>query len=185
MGWKSSRCASAPIFGRWFSPRAAVRLAGVHATSAQHSSILRHGPLTAISIMRSPVSSTARSWRGRSACRIAFNTDGRTELAEWGWDQVIRWAHDDRMTGRAQMALSALEISMLPKSAGQRPFAGAARCQKACARTKGFGELFGRCDQAKSTCSQACRCATMSTPCAPMAFRRRLVEDHLRSVDNS
>jgi hypothetical protein len=43
---------------------------------------------------------------------FAFNTEGRTELPDGGWDQVIRWAHDDGMTGRAPNALSALEISM-------------------------------------------------------------------------
>ena len=49
---------------------------------------------------------------------FAFNTDGRTELPDGGWDQVIRWAHDDRMMGRAPTALSALEISLLPEARG-------------------------------------------------------------------
>src|SRR6266478_5761601 len=49
---------------------------------------------------------------------FAFNTDGRTELPDGGWDQVIRWAHDDRMIGRAPNALSALEITMLPEARG-------------------------------------------------------------------
>jgi len=29
------------------------------------------------------------------------NDDGRDELPDGGWDQVIRWAHEDRMIGRA------------------------------------------------------------------------------------
>lgn len=32
---------------------------------------------------------------------FAFNTDDRTELPDGGWDQVIRWAHQDSMIGRA------------------------------------------------------------------------------------
>jgi hypothetical protein len=35
-----------------------------------------------------------------SAERMA-NDDGRDELPDGGWDQVIRWAHEDRMIGRA------------------------------------------------------------------------------------
>lgn len=42
---------------------------------------------------------------------FAFNTEGRSELPDGGWDQIIRWAYDDRMTGRAPNAVSALEIS--------------------------------------------------------------------------
>jgi hypothetical protein len=34
---------------------------------------------------------------------FAINTEGRTELPDHGWDQVIRWAHDDGMIGRARM----------------------------------------------------------------------------------
>jgi len=32
---------------------------------------------------------------------FAFNVEGRDELPDGGWDQVIRWAHEDRMIGRA------------------------------------------------------------------------------------
>jgi len=56
---------------------------------------------------------------GRAFCvPFAFNTEGRAELPDGGWDQVIRWAHDDRMIGRAPNALSALEISLLPEARG-------------------------------------------------------------------
>jgi hypothetical protein len=32
---------------------------------------------------------------------FAFNTEDRAELPDGGWDQVIRWAHDDSLGGRA------------------------------------------------------------------------------------
>jgi hypothetical protein len=37
-----------------------------------------------------------------SAERMA-NDDGRDELPDGGWDQVIRWAHEDRMIGRVKL----------------------------------------------------------------------------------
>jgi GNAT superfamily N-acetyltransferase len=73
---------------------------------------------------------------------FAFNTDGRTELPDGGWDQVIRWAHDDRMIGRAPNALSALEISMLPEARGSGNSLALLSAMKACAKIKGFGEVF-------------------------------------------
>src|ERR1700692_2912061 len=73
---------------------------------------------------------------------FAINTDGRTELPDGGWDQVIRWAHDDRMIGRAPNALSALEISMLPEARGSGNSLALLGAMKACAKLKGFGEVF-------------------------------------------
>jgi hypothetical protein len=73
---------------------------------------------------------------------FAFNTDGRTELPDGGWDQVIRWAHDDRMIGCAPNALSALEISMLPEARGSGNSLALLGAMKACAKIKGFGEVF-------------------------------------------
>lgn len=73
---------------------------------------------------------------------FAFNTGGRTELPDGGWDQVIRWAHDDRMIGRAPNALSALEISMLPEARGSGNSLALLGAMKACAKIKGFGAVF-------------------------------------------
>ena len=73
---------------------------------------------------------------------FAFNTDGRAELPDGRWDQVIRWAHDDRMIGRAPNALSALEISMLPEARGSGNSLALLGAMKACAKVKGFGEVF-------------------------------------------
>jgi GNAT superfamily N-acetyltransferase len=73
---------------------------------------------------------------------FAFNTDGRTELPDGGWDQVIRWAHEDRMTGRAPNTLSALEISMLPEARGTGNSLALLSAMKACAKIKGFRKVF-------------------------------------------
>jgi GNAT superfamily N-acetyltransferase len=73
---------------------------------------------------------------------FAFDIDGRTELPDGGWDQVIRWAHDDGLMGRAPNALSALEISMLPQARGSGNSLALLSAMKACAKTKGFGALF-------------------------------------------
>jgi GNAT superfamily N-acetyltransferase len=73
---------------------------------------------------------------------FAFSIDGRTELPDGGWDQVIRWAHDDRMTGRSPNALSALEISLLPQARGSGNSLALLSAMKACAKIKGFGQLF-------------------------------------------
>jgi GNAT superfamily N-acetyltransferase len=73
---------------------------------------------------------------------FAFNTDGRTELPDGGWDQVIRWAHDDRMMGRTPTALSALEISLLPEARGNGNSLALLSAMKACAKASGFAELF-------------------------------------------
>lgn len=49
---------------------------------------------------------------------FAFGGD-RAELPDTGWDGVIRWAHQDAMTGSPANALSALEISLLPAYRGR------------------------------------------------------------------
>jgi hypothetical protein len=73
---------------------------------------------------------------------FAFNTDGRTELPDGGWDQVIRWAHEDSMIGRAPNALSALEISLLPEARGGDNSLALLSAMKACAKIEGFTEVF-------------------------------------------
>jgi GNAT superfamily N-acetyltransferase len=73
---------------------------------------------------------------------FAFDIDGRAELPDGGWDQVIRWAHDDQMTGRIPNALSALEISLLPEWRGGGHSLAFLDAMKACAKAQGFAELF-------------------------------------------
>jgi len=73
---------------------------------------------------------------------FAFHIDGRAELPDGGWDEVIRWAHDDRMTGRAPNVLSALEISLLPEARGGGNSRALLDAMKACAKARGFAEMF-------------------------------------------
>lgn len=73
---------------------------------------------------------------------FSFNSDDRAELPDGGWDQVIRWAHDDRMTGRPPTALSALELSMLPEARGGGSSLSLLDAMKSCARARGFTSLF-------------------------------------------
>jgi hypothetical protein len=47
---------------------------------------------------------------------FAFNIPGREELPEGGWDDVIRWAHEDLNLHRQPTAVSALEISLLAQA---------------------------------------------------------------------
>jgi GNAT superfamily N-acetyltransferase len=70
-----------------------------------------------------------------------FNIGGRTELPDGGWDEVIRWAHDDRLAGRAPNALSALEICLLPEVRGGGNSRAFLDAMKACAKARGFAEL--------------------------------------------
>ena len=42
-------------------------------------------------------------------------TSGREELPDGGWDAVIRWAAEDRLSGRPATAVSALEIMVAPR----------------------------------------------------------------------
>jgi GNAT superfamily N-acetyltransferase len=73
---------------------------------------------------------------------FAFNTEDRAELPDGGWDEVIRWAHDDSLNGRAPTTLSALEISMLPEARGGGNSLALLNAMKACAKARGFAELF-------------------------------------------
>ena len=78
------------------------------------------------------------------ACAVpfAFNFEGRTELPDGGWDQVIRWAHEDRMAGWSPTTMSALEIAFVPKARGRGNSLAMIDAFKACARRKGFSEMF-------------------------------------------
>ena len=73
---------------------------------------------------------------------FAFNVDGRDELPDGGWDQVIRWAHEDRMIGRASTALSALEITLVPEARGSGNSIALLNAMKCCARANGYEALF-------------------------------------------
>jgi GNAT superfamily N-acetyltransferase len=49
---------------------------------------------------------------------FAFGIPGRETLPDAGWDEVIRWQHDDRIAGRERNAVTALEIVILPERQG-------------------------------------------------------------------
>jgi len=49
---------------------------------------------------------------------FAFGFKEREELPAAGWDEVIRWQHEDRLAGRERNAASALEIVVLKDRQG-------------------------------------------------------------------
>ncbi len=73
---------------------------------------------------------------------FAFNIEGRTELPDGGWDQVIRWAHEDRLIGRTPTTMSVLEIALVPKARGIGNALAMLDALKACAKKLGFAEVF-------------------------------------------
>ncbi|MCP3460805.1 hypothetical protein [Bradyrhizobium sp. CCGUVB23] len=73
---------------------------------------------------------------------FAFNIEGRSELPDGGWDQVIRWAHEDRLVGRRPTTISALEIALVPKARGIGNALAMLNALKACAKKMGFAEMF-------------------------------------------
>jgi len=73
---------------------------------------------------------------------FAFNVKGRSELPDGGWDQVIRWAHEDRIVGRTPTTMSALEIAFVPKARGIGNSLAMLDALKACAKKMGFAEMF-------------------------------------------
>jgi hypothetical protein len=73
---------------------------------------------------------------------FAFNIEGRTELPNAGWDAVIRWAHEDHILGRTANAVSALEISLLPRMRGAGHSRTLLAAMKANARARGFADLY-------------------------------------------
>jgi GNAT superfamily N-acetyltransferase len=76
------------------------------------------------------------------AVPFAFDVEGRNELPDGGWDEVIRWGHDDRIVGRTPTTMSALEIALLPKVRGQGHATAMLDAMKACARKRGFVDIF-------------------------------------------
>lgn len=73
---------------------------------------------------------------------FAFNVPGRTELPDGGWDEVIRWAHQDQSVGRKPTAVSALEIGLLPQARAGGNSRLMLEAMKAAARARGFTDLF-------------------------------------------
>jgi GNAT superfamily N-acetyltransferase len=70
-------------------------------------------------------------------------TSEREELPDGGWDAVIRWADEDRLTRRTATAVSALEIMVAPRlqrRAVSRLMLAALRDN---ARRLGFADLYG------------------------------------------
>jgi hypothetical protein len=73
---------------------------------------------------------------------FCFGIEGRTELPDAGWDAVIRWAHEDHAAGREPNAVSALEISLLPKVRSTGHSRAMLAAMKANARSRGFADLY-------------------------------------------
>ena len=73
---------------------------------------------------------------------FAFRIEGRTELPDAGWDEVIRWSHQDHAAGRKPTALSALEISLLPPFRGRSHPERFIATMKDAARAHGFADLY-------------------------------------------
>ncbi|UFZ08263.1 hypothetical protein LQG66_06660 [Bradyrhizobium ontarionense] len=76
------------------------------------------------------------------AIPFAFGIEGRVELPDSGWDEVIRWGHEDRMLGRRPTTMSALEIALLPRARVPGSSLVMLAALKGCARAKGFAELY-------------------------------------------
>lgn len=73
---------------------------------------------------------------------FAFEIEGRTELPDGGWDQVVRWSLEDRILGRTPTAMSALEIALVPKARGTGNSLAMLGALKARAKALGFAEMF-------------------------------------------
>ena len=76
------------------------------------------------------------------AVPFAFGIEGRNALPDAGWDEVIRWGHEDRMLGRRPTTMSALEIALLPRARVPGSSRTMLDALKGCARAKGFAELY-------------------------------------------
>ena len=73
---------------------------------------------------------------------FAFNVPGREELPDGGWDDVIRWAHQDLNLQRRPTAVSALEINLLPQARSRGHSRRMIEAMKANTRAHGFTDLF-------------------------------------------
>jgi GNAT superfamily N-acetyltransferase len=66
----------------------------------------------------------------------------RPELPDGGWDTVARWADHDAFVGRTPNAISALEILVHPKVAGQGISGQMLAAMRANAKRLGFKDLY-------------------------------------------
>jgi len=73
---------------------------------------------------------------------FAFNIPDREELPDGGWDEVIRWAHEDLHLNRKPTAVGALEISLLPQARRHGHSRLMLEAMKANTRARGFADLF-------------------------------------------
>ncbi|WP_198293119.1 hypothetical protein [Cupriavidus sp. UYPR2.512] len=71
-----------------------------------------------------------------------FGRNGRTELPDGGWDQMIRWAHEDKLIGRAPTTMGALEVTLRPEARGIGNALKMLGALKTCARNLGFFDIF-------------------------------------------
>jgi GNAT superfamily N-acetyltransferase len=69
-------------------------------------------------------------------------TPGRDALPDHGWDEVIRWGHEDGAAGRHATAISALEIMVAPRLQGHGVSQRMLAAMRDNARRLGFRELF-------------------------------------------
>ncbi|WP_238328160.1 hypothetical protein [Paraburkholderia mimosarum] len=74
---------------------------------------------------------------------FASNIAGRMELPDGGWDEVIRWAHEDSLLGREPTTISPLEITLLPKARGFGNALALLNALKQCAKMAVFLKTFG------------------------------------------
>lgn len=73
---------------------------------------------------------------------FAFGAADRRELPDGGWDEVIRWAHEDQILGRRATAVSALEISLLPQARGRGYSRVILEAMRRNTRALGFDDLY-------------------------------------------
>jgi GNAT superfamily N-acetyltransferase len=73
---------------------------------------------------------------------FCLGIEGRSELPDAGWDAVIRWAHEDHLAGAKPNAVSALEISLLPRVRGAGHSRAMLAAMKQNARARGFADLY-------------------------------------------
>ena len=69
-------------------------------------------------------------------------TPGREELPDGGWDDVVRWGHEDQLAERRPNAVSALEIMVAPRLHGQGISRVMLTAMRDNAQRLGFRELY-------------------------------------------
>ncbi len=100
------------------------------------------------------------------ATAFRLDTDGRRELPDTGWDQVLLWANSDLRKGIEPDVASALEISIHPNWQGRGMSARILSALRAAAKGKGFDTLLAPVRPNHKHLEPA-------TPMAEYAFRTR------------